>query len=320
MKELLLFMTDFYGYNEDIIAEINNQGFNVTWFLDKIYITQKDRLINKINKTYIEKKFDAYFDSCLKKVEGKKFDEILIIFGASFMKTRHIKLLRKYFPNTKIVYYAWDSVKNFPLIENLLTNSDIAFTFDSDDATKYNAKFLPLFFVNSINTVTEAKYDVSTVMSFFLEKSSSLKSILSVLPEGLKNNIYLKIRDKIYYYRMKIFNKNKITGLEQYFKYGALSRKKVYDIFCNSKVVIDCPLPNQKGLTMRTFEVLALKRKLITTNKNIMSYDFYTPDNIYVIGSGRNDINKFINTNFNEKYVIDNKYSLENFVKTLIDN
>ena len=177
MKELLLFMTDFYGYNKNIISEIKNHGFNVTWFLDEIKRTQFERIIAKIYPKYIEKKFDLYFDSCLEQVKEKKFDEILIIFGAVFIKKKHIEKIRKTFPNTKIVYYAWDSVDNFPLIKDLLTDCDISYTFDHEDAEKYNVELLPLFYCDDNNKYISStpKYDASTVMSFFWEKFYSLK-------------------------------------------------------------------------------------------------------------------------------------------------
>ncbi len=320
MKELLLFMTDFYGYNEEIINEIKRQGYSVTWFLDKISINYKDKLLNKINKNYIEEKFDEYFNLCMEKTKGKKFDKILIIFGGSFFKKKHIDILREKYLNTKIIYYAWDSVKNFPLIENLLLNCDESFSFDPIDAKKYCANFLPLFYVSNNNGIVNPKYDVSTVMSFFVEKSDGLKKVLDILPQNLNNNIYLKLRDKIYYYKIKLVKSKNIKGIEKYFKFDKLNRNDVYNIFCDSKAIIDCPLPNQNGLTMRTFEVLALKRKLITTNKNIREYDFYSSDNIYIVENGRNDIEKFINTKFNENYSLNEKYSLENFIKTLLNN
>lgn len=321
MKELLLFMTDFYGYNNEIIKEIKNRDINVTWFLDKIKITQFERIIAKIFSKYIDKKFDLYFDSCIEKVKGKKFDEILIIFGAAFIKKKHIEKIRNNFPNTKIVYYAWDSVDNFPLIEDLLNLCDISYTFDHEDAKKYNAELLPLFYCedNKINNKSTLKYDVSTVMSFFWEKFESLSSVLKIMPKNLNNKIYLKIRDKLYYYKFKILKGKKIKEIESYFEYEKLDREAVYKIFCESKAVIDCPLPNQRGLTMRTFEVLSLKRKLITTNKNVVNYDFYCPENIYIIdGDNKYDFMEFINSEFNEQYSLSEKYSLNQFIDKLI--
>jgi hypothetical protein len=64
-----------------------------------------------------------------------------------------------------------------------------------------------------------------------------------------------------------------------------------------SKAIIDIEHPKQKGLTIRTFEVLGKEIKLITTNKNIIEYDFYNEANISVID--RN--NPVIDDNFLNK-------------------
>lgn len=317
MKQILLFMTDFYGYNNEIIKELNNQNYNVTFFLDKIKLTLKDRILGKFDKNYLNKKFSKYFNECLKTIENKKFDMILIIFGGNFFRKEHIEILRKNFSNTKIVYYAWDSVKNFPLIKDLLLESDISYTFDPEDARKYNSKFLPLFYVNKSPLKTKNIYDISTVMSFFSEKAENLNNVLSVIPKDLNTFIYLKVRDKLYYWKLKICDRHKIKELEKFFEYETLDKEKVYNIFLNSKAVIDCPLPNQNGMTMRTFEVLSFNKKLITTNRNIVNYDFYTPDNIFIVEKGKMLPNNFLNSSFNEDFALSEKYSIKSFIRTL---
>ena len=55
------------------------------------------------------------------------------------------------------------------------------------------------------------------------------------------------------------------------------------DIFLNSKIILDIEHPNQKGLTMRTFESLGAGKKLITTNATVKEMDFYNANNIVVI-------------------------------------
>jgi hypothetical protein len=50
---------------------------------------------------------------------------------------------------------------------------------------------------------------------------------------------------------------------------------------------------------MRTFEALGSGRKLITTNKNILNYPFYNPNNILVIDRDQFNFNEdFFNLNY----------------------
>ena len=332
MKELLLFMTDFYGYNSNIILELEKQNNNVTWFLDKVKLTTKDRLIGKFNKKYLEKIFNNYFEQCINSVKEKHFDEILIIFGANFMNSYHINRLKEVFPGVKIVYYAWDSVKNFPNIKELIENSDIAYTFDSNDAKQFKIELLPLFYIkrDTIKDTNVYRYDVSTVMSFFVEKVDNFKKVIHVLPKELNKKFYLKVRDQFYLNKLKLLdymillnlfsdNYKKIKEVISYFELDSLNREEVYDIFNDSKAIIDCPLPNQNGLTMRTFEVLSMNKKLITTNKNVKDYDFYCEDNIYVVEDDEKIPLEFFETDFNNKYALDEKYSITKFVEKLTE-
>lgn len=45
--------------------------------------------------------------------------------------------------------------------------------------------------------------------------------------------------------------------------------------------------PLQTGLTMRTIESIGAQKKLITTNRDIVNYDFYRPENILIVDRER---------------------------------
>lgn len=321
-KNILLFMTDFYGYHNDIVNEIKNQGWDVTWYQDKVKFSVWESALSKLSDNHKKKKFMRYFNDVLKKEENNKFDVILIVFGAGFMTGEHIEKIRMTFPDTKIVYYAWDSVSNFPTIKSLSEHADVAFSFDKDDCKKYNVNFLPLFYVkkDAQAETTAYKWDVSTVMSFYNKKSHGLLLIMDVLPKNISKYLFVRLRNKSYFVYMRIVNHAAFGKLKKYLTFNSLTREECLSVFRNSKAIIDCPVPNQNGLTMRTFEALALKRKLITTNIHIKEYDFYCSDNIFVVDENTKEIPlEFFETPFNKTYSISEKYGLSNFVHTLLD-
>lgn len=69
-------------------------------------------------------------------------------------------------------------------------------------------------------------------------------------------------------------------------------------------------------------EALGAKKKLITTNEDVVSYDFYRPENIYIyIYNGKIDLdNIFFKENYKElsKEIYD-KYSLRNWLKEIVE-
>ena len=75
----------------------------------------------------------------------------------------------------------------------------------------------------------------------------------------------------------------------------------------------------QRGLTMRTIEMIGVGKKLITTNKGIRDYDFYNADNIYVIDRENPVVSEeFWTSSYKEiSTEILNRYSIESFVKDI---
>lgn len=318
MKNALLIMSDFYGYYSELIKELNIQGWKISWMQDKVSLNNFERVFSKINKRYTGKKYDKYFNKTLDNLNNK-FDLIIIIFGGNFLEEKHINILKQKFKETPIVYYAWDSVKNFPKIKGLFACCDKSFTFDKEDALKYNVEFLPLFYIKKIKSDKKIKYDISTVMSFYVEKGNRLRTMLSSISDDKTKYLYLRVRSRIYSKIIKFKEYKVYKMLNKYFKFKNLSNEETLSIFEESFAVIDCPLPNQKGLTMRTFEVLALNRKLITCNSEISNYDFYTPKNIFIVKNENQKIpNSFFEEPFDESYSLSENYSISSFVKKII--
>ena len=56
-----------------------------------------------------------------------------------------------------------------------------------------------------------------------------------------------------------------------------------------SKCILDLVSGNQTGLSLRPFDALFLKKKLVTNNEYIKHFDFYNPANIYIIHDNKLD-------------------------------
>ena len=88
-----------------------------------------------------------------------------------------------------------------------------------------------------------------------------------------------------------------------------------------SKVLLDVNRNGQEGLTFRVLESLGLNKKLITTNSDIINYDFYNPNNILVINEKKPVIPiSFFETNYEEipKEIFE-KYTLEGWVEKILN-
>jgi len=99
-----------------------------------------------------------------------------------------------------------------------------------------------------------------------------------------------------------------------------------YDNIVNtyeSKCIVEICEEGQIGLTLRPFDALFTRRKLITTNRQIKFMDFYHPNNIYVIEDEKlSGIEDFMVKSY--KAISDdiiNKYEINNWImKNFTDN
>lgn len=114
----------------------------------------------------------------------------------------------------------------------------------------------------------------------------------------------------------KMINKDFKNVTSKEINYRMVPFEKLYKVYAKSKCIVDVENPGQHGLTMRSIEMLGLRRKFITTNKDIVNYDFYNSNNILVID--RND--PVIDFSFFQKPYetlaseIYEKYSLSNWI------
>jgi hypothetical protein len=164
---------------------------------------------------------------------------------------------------------------------------DRAFTFDPEDAKNYQINFRPTYYVDdflNIDQQKEKKYDLlyfGTAHSDRYIISSKLKEYLE--KHGKKVFCYHFMYNKWVYYYKKIFDKTFQHFELSKLSFTPLSLQQILSLYEESKVILDINHPNQKGLTMRAFEAIGTKRKLITTNKEILKFGFYNPNNIYYL-------------------------------------
>ena len=124
----------------------------------------------------------------------------------------------------------------------------------------------------------------------------------------------------VYLYN-KLTNPDYKNVTKQDIRFDSISPSKIKEIYKESRCILDVEHSAQRGLTMRTIEMIGLNKKLITTNQNISKYDFYDKNNICII----NKKNPVVPVEFwNSPYIpiknqILQRYSLRSFVQEIFD-
>lgn len=327
--KLLLIMPKFFDYPEIIVNELNEMGYEVDFFDDRPSTNAWIKAAIRINKNLIGTYIKKYFESVMKTVRKKKYDVVFLISGQSLSFSEsminEIKLCQK---EAKFVLYQWDSQTNFPYIKQVQKYFDKCYSFDRRDIEETpSLKFLPLFYSRKYEEIgkrnnTNFKYDFCFVGTAHPKKYKFIKMMSEQLKSVYPNQfIYFFFPSPIVYLYRKIMNNELRKAKYNEFHYVPLKGKDMNDVYETSRCVLDSAQDGQLGLTIRVLEALGAKKKLITTNEDVINYDFYKPENIYVY-EGKIDLeNVFFTHEYKEvsKEVYE-KYSLRSWLKEILED
>ena len=327
--KLLLIMPKFFDYPELIVTELNEMGYEVDFFDDRPSTNAWIKAAIRINKNLIGTYIKKYFESVMKTVRNKKYDVVFLISGQSLSFSESmINEIKQCQKEAKFVLYQWDSQTNFPYIKQVQKYFDKCFSFDRRDIEETpSLKFLPLFYSKKYEEIgkrnnTNFKYDFCFVGTAHPKKYKFIKMMSEQLKSVYPNQfIYFFFPSPIVYFYRKIMNNELRKAKYNEFHYVPLKGKEMNDVYETSRCVLDSAQDGQLGLTIRVLEALGAKKKLITMNEDIINYDFYQPENIYVY-DGKIDLkNVFFTHEYKEvNEQVYEKYSLRSWLKEIVED
>ena len=303
-KKILFFYTKTFSYEKEIINKMISLGAEVECFDERPSNSILVKGIIRVKRSLFQKKINAYYQNILSEIGDKQFDYLFVIKG-EVVPSKFLDELRKRLPNCKFIYYTWDSFENNPSALSILHHFDKKITFDHVDAIKYNLKFRPLFYIdrykmlNSKDTIK--KYDLLFLGTAHTDRYKVGNKLTNWCDQnGFSSFAYYFMPSRSVYFIKLLFDSS-----FKRFDYGKLSFKSlqisdIINLYDKSSIILDVNHPNQKGLTMRTFEALGASKKIITTNTEIRKYVFYNENNILIIDRNNIDIpSKFFESKFN---------------------
>ncbi|WP_424411593.1 hypothetical protein ACPEER_00125 [Pasteurella sp. PK-2025] len=274
----------------------------------QIFLKDKQAKL-KLQSELLQKKFED-------QIKDQKFDYALFFLAQNF-SLDFIHYIRKRVNKGGMVNYQWDGMNRYPLIYDRLKFFDRVFVFDPDDVDIAN-NLLPttsFYFDNDIielpiehdfyflGTHIDDRYHKIVEFANFADKQGWKLNFQIFCPKGINRC------QGLYPSSIVLFDTCKTKSYPENLQ---ISRR--------SKVLVDFVISTHKGLSLRTFEALAHDKKLITTNKEIKKYDFYHPNNIFVLDDNLDKLTDFLN----KEYIkidpkIKEKYGFSNWIKYVLD-
>lgn len=329
MAKLLLIAPVFFDYYKEMIKEAEFLGYEVDYICDAPSNSNLSKAIGRINKNLIKLSTKKYFkENVVPVILGKQYDVVLIVGGMTFAFTPDmVGEIKEMNPTASFIMYQWDSEKNLPYSTGIHPYMDNLYSFDLNDCElmpKY--RFLPLFYTRVYETigsekVNEYKYDCSYIGTAHPQKFKDINAMAVALKDIFPRQfIYHYMPSKLKYYYHKLLAPEFKYATMDDFNTEKVPANEVMKVFKESICILDAPQAGQTGLTIRTIECLGAKRKMITTNKDIVKYDFFNESNILVFDGSLNKNSKF----FTDPYVevsedIYIKYSLREWLRVMLE-
>lgn len=326
--KVLLITPNFFDYPKIICDELIRMGYEVDWFDDRPSTKGIIKAIIRIKKSVIQVYIKKYFNKIMETLNKNKYDIFLLISGQSLSFSEDMILkIKQSQPQAKFILYQWDSLRNFPYIERMQKYFDKCYSFDKEDVKNSDVlELLPLFYCNQYEVIGNQKkinfkYDLCFIGTAHPKKYKFVKKVTAQLKDIYPNQfIYFFFPSLLVFFYRKLRNPELRKAKYSEFYFNPLKGKEIDKVFIESRCVLDSAQDGQIGLTMRVFEALGAKRKLITTNADIVNYDFYRDENIYVY-EGKIDMElPFFTKPYMEiESQIYEKYSLRNWLNTMIN-
>ncbi len=323
-KKILFFAPKFFGYEKIITRKLSAMGAAVDYFDERPGNSFLSKAALRVHSGTISATIEKHYKKIIRTVKTNIYDFVLVV-NAEAITPEIVQQLRRHFAGAKFILYMWDSVRNKNNVLHLYKYFDQTFSFDRRDAESISdIKFRPLFFCDEYAQapVSKTLYDLSFTGTAHGDRFGIINKIkLQSHAAGLNFYTFLYLNSPILYSYKKITDKQfrAMAGIKD-FAFSPMQTAEILKIFSASQVILDIQHPHQMGLTMRTFEALGMDKKIITTNTDIVNYNFYQPENISII----NRENPLLDKSFFTKPYrqvpdeIKSRYSLETWLHEIL--
>lgn len=200
----------------------------------------------------------------------------VIIFDYGYQRGME-RYIRRVNPGCQVSLFFWNKVNPYNKRHLRFSNADAIFSTDPEDCEKYGLKYNHIFYPREYHTPYTRPAPQDRLFFLGADKGrapyiASLKHVLEESGLTCDIRIFASSKDPVYRERYRdILTDTKLP----YNEYLAQLKS------CN--VLLDVNQEGQSALTMRVMEAIYLSKKLITSNRHIVTYDFYHPDNILVL-------------------------------------
>lgn len=299
-----------YGYIDFVVKELKSYPNTVvseikTDLIKYQYPNKFVKLKNGITKLFGKNIKKEYFrNEVLKNLD--EHQDIVFIIRPDQLDNSLLNQIKK--RTGKLIAFYYDSCKKYPRQVDILHFFDEVFSYEKIDIDTYGFTEANNFIYDTEILEEPIKYDIFNISSY----DSRIDEIDQTSQELVRFGFNIHF---ILFWFQKLSYPNLICVTEY------LTLQQTKKLIAQSKAIMDIQRKDQEGLSFRTFESLGYQKKLITTNKKVLNYDFYHPNNILFVETDKlnhDEIENFLSLPYQElSQEMIEKYSVQKFVKNV---
>lgn len=249
--------------NDDISSLLKNRGYKVFG----IYKGSQNIILRSLRRFWLKYRLpfsNIWFDKTVLNDNSKK-----IFIFESLITRPYLKWLTQKKKSADIVIWYWNIVKNTINPNTIKDLPCTLWSFSRVDCAQYGLHFNPPPYFWELAYQSEAQ----PVDICFVGKD---KGRLTQVLKWKKLFESLGLITEFYITPDHPYNKN-----PNYSK--PISYKQSIEVSSRAKAIFDYIETDNSGQSMRVMEALFTHKKIITNNKLVADYDFYCPENFFIL-------------------------------------
>lgn len=283
-RHILFFGPQTFNYEREIVLALERMGATVTYRSDKPWRASWLKALIRVFPKLAWRAADRLYRPWLEREGPRCVDTVLVVKGEG-LSPGFLAALRSRYPAARFILYLWDSIANVRHVEAKFFAFDAFFSFDPEDCRKHSRfRYRPLFFVDSYRSgASQAGRGLFFLGTLNGDRPRVLAKLVDSLQSAWMLDYWLFVRSRLELRIRQIYDKDLRKLDEKRFLRQPMTAAAASARIAECAAVVDIEHPRQTGLTMRTFEVLASGKKLVTTNRQIQAHEFYDPARVCVI-------------------------------------
>lgn len=323
-KNILVLLPSHYQLYSLIEKNLLENGYDATVLIPDLrkfrYKNLYQKIINFYQKTYLNNKEykknlreEFATQMLIKAIDKHLFYDYVLVIRADFFPIKILNHVRSKTHN--LVSYHFDGINRYPEVFERISIFDRFYVFDREDIDQHrNFELLPctnFYFDYPELPDLNIKFDFYFLGSYHESRNEIL---LDFQQFSEKHQMVAKMEI--------VYNKEDKPRSDIQAKFECIPHYISFENYLlniqNSRYILDILISEHSGLSFRVFESLKYKKKLITSNPTILNYEFYHPNNIFVLNDNYDQLLEFLELPYVEIDIsIIKTYSFTNWLNYL---